>query len=161
MHKYQSMYGHFSDGVSPSKPFIRALAHETGHGNMAAFTNKVAYEVYAIHCGKKDHRFDGSPTILHDMENDPRLQMNVRNQLCKLAHWGILTRIRLGVYKWCDPYVTMTMLGLINDVEVLQREALKHRAEIKRRVQELENLGWTTEQIYKKLDEERGATEQP
>ena len=158
-YKYQSMYGHFSDGISPSKPFIKGLHELTRYD--ASFTNKDAYKVYAQFCSKKPNAWTGSilngvpVTSNETWRYDEWLQMNARNQLCKLEHWGFLKRVHPGVYVWHPRYGAMHITSLLRDVHILQCYALENRARIKARVKVLEAQGLSTEAIYKMLDRER------
>jgi len=84
-------YEHWTDGVKANKRFMATLYANT-HA-LRSFTNQQAYMFYWLYhqqiAGQQMPKLD-----------DPFMQMNVRNQLCKLEHTGLLTRIHPGVYKW-------------------------------------------------------------
>jgi hypothetical protein len=64
--------------------FLKELEAAVGHN---VFTNKEAYNVYAVKCKK-----------IGSMDN--WAQMNVRNTLCASAAWGILERVDKGAYRF-------------------------------------------------------------
>jgi len=96
-----SKYDHWTDGVRLNQGFARVLFE---HCEPPLYiSNKDAYVVYEqFHAAKPTYIStvkQGVPTFkpIHD---NSFLQMNVRNQLCKMAYMGIIVRIRNGVYRW-------------------------------------------------------------
>lgn len=72
-------------------------------------TNVQAYQIYAQYHAERpthpvyDETVPEPPRVSYEpIEKDQWLQMNVRNQLCKLEHLKILERVEPGVYVWRD-----------------------------------------------------------
>lgn len=102
----KSKYEHWTDGFKLNRSFLAHL-HQVCPDHIL---NKEAYHVYAVDHAKKKWRYtgrviDGKPERKMDIWKDEFLQMNVRNQLCKMEHLGILRRISPGLYCWDDAVV--------------------------------------------------------
>lgn len=94
---------HWTEGVRLNQKFREALEEHYPR----AFTNKQAYKVYADHNAERKTRPYYDPTkpeppmvSYGPIEKDEWLQMNVRNQLCKMEHLGLLIRVAPGTYLW-------------------------------------------------------------
>lgn len=149
MNTHRSMYEHFTDGVSPSKPFISKLREQSA--TWTEITNKDAYRIYALWCAK--HSAYG------DAVNDLWCQMNARNQMCKLEHFGILIRIRPGVYHWNTMLRKYSPEDILDLYATQQHAANRRRAEVRARYQQLMAEGHTrfNGEIYDTLVKEAAA----
>jgi len=90
-------YDHWTDSVRVNKRFLRNLYEATASQNRGHFTNQDGYVLYWLYHSDitKQRKY-----ALGYEAKDPEMQMNVRNQLCKLEHIGILVRVKPGHYKW-------------------------------------------------------------
>jgi len=145
MNTHKSMYDHFTDGVSPNETFVRALRKRT---RTRPVTNRDGYEVYAEFCAKKKYHWStygpNRATEMHeDMVNDYWLQMNVRNQMCKLEYFGILIRDHPGKFHWNPLLAKYDEDGIIDLYRTQQRAALRRRDEMRKRLAELEKMGYS------------------
>jgi hypothetical protein len=94
---------HWTDSVRINEKFatkLKGLCPEQ-------VNNKGAYLVYGLFNAQRktyptyDAKATEAPKVKYDnIWHDPFLQMNVRNQLCKLEHVGRLERIAPGNYIW-------------------------------------------------------------
>lgn len=98
-----NMKRHWTDNVAVNQKFLRALREEA----LGSVSNKTAYQIYARNCADRKTYIAYDPTRLTtpkvkvaDIVENEFLQMNVRNQLCKLEHLGILERTMPGQYVW-------------------------------------------------------------
>lgn len=92
-----SKLDHWTDSVRVNKRFLRNLHEATAYQNKGHLTNLDGYILYWLyHIDLKRPR---NYRLGSEMK-DPQMQMNVRNQLCKLEHIGILIRVKPGHYKW-------------------------------------------------------------
>ena len=116
MHK---KYDHWTDSFRINQSFVADLMNVIGN---RPFTNWDAYRLYlSFHASKRNVRMwnhilegyreafaaknDIDPHYLRFLESqalngDQWMQMNVRNQLCKLHHMGRLIRTSPGHYIW-------------------------------------------------------------
>lgn len=108
------------------------------------FTNDMAYRLYWEHhatVSLKGHVVRAAEHFGHDPnENykwDSMMTMNVRNQLCVLAHHGFLTRIEPGVYEWTptlmDDRAYLRRIDWINEqvgLRKAERDALYREARV-------------------------------
>lgn len=92
-----SELNHWTDGVKINNRFLRNLYEATTNQSRGHFTNKDAYILYWLY--HSDVTKQRTYALGHETK-DPWMQANVRNQLCKLEHEGILVRVSPGHYKW-------------------------------------------------------------
>lgn len=83
---------HWTDSVRLNQKFLANLRKEAPD----VVSNKAAYQVYM-----KYHRRLRPPYAPNESE-DGIYQMNVRNQLAKMAWIGILEKVGPGRYIWSD-----------------------------------------------------------
>ena len=95
---------HWTDIVRVNRKFMSHLRQELTN---ARITNAVAYDIYVKHCARRTtcYRYDRTATVLPKARlasatEDPWIQMNVRNQLCKMEHLELIIRIAPGYYRW-------------------------------------------------------------
>jgi hypothetical protein len=113
MDSYKQKYEPWSDSFSVNHKFVRQLIDATRYPDINALvTNYRAYQIYAKYCSKTVNIYR------EPVEDDVWLRMNVRNQLCKLCHFGVLTRWAPGVYTWNSllaKYDRYQIMDLINE----------------------------------------------
>jgi hypothetical protein len=91
------VYDHWTDSVRINKRFLRNLYEATASQNRGHFTNKDAYVLYWLY--HSDITKQRTYALGYEAK-DPEMQMNVRNQLCKMEHEGLTIRVKPGHYKW-------------------------------------------------------------
>ena len=90
-------YAHWTDSVRLNKRFAWTLYQAT-HLKQR-FDNQQAYMLYWLY--HMDIKHARQYAMGYEAQ-DPFMQMNVRNQLCKLEHEGLLRRVKPGLYTWTE-----------------------------------------------------------
>jgi len=91
---------HWTDYVKLNKSFadrLKRITYDPKCGRNPV-TNKDAYEVYVLYHSTK-YTFDPN-SLKRALEHDETLKANVRSQLCKMEHLGMLRRVKPGLYEW-------------------------------------------------------------
>lgn len=90
---------HWTDSVRINKRFLQTLFEATHAQNKGRFTNQQAYLLYWLYHSSVDPNRRHHYKVGYELA-DPSMQMNVRNQLCKLEHEKLLIRVKPGTYRW-------------------------------------------------------------